>query len=378
MCAKTNPRRRSFGSVTEIQRGKKYVCRWVENTDTGRKRRSKTVHGTYREACRFLSLKEIEVGDQKRVPTFAEAWSAWMLPEFEQRVADGTFSPRTLAATKYTWKGVAARFGSTPLDKVRVLDVQEWLLTRTKHAATRSLVLMRQVMDKAVSYEVIPANKLRVKLRIPTTVSRTKSTKTFTVGQLVSMSEKLRDSPMRSAFITSAFGSARVGESLGVKCEDVREVGVEDRRYVVVDLHRQMPQTGHEPLPDGSMKNPQSYRTTIIPYEFGAPLLATANERRKQGLDFLSVDYSGQPANTMQYTAELGGILGDGWGVPSKLRASWRTNAEFEWNIEPAVLEVLMGHIPQGSDVTARHYLFPTFDALLARFDARFSATWDK
>ena len=371
-------RRRSFGSVTEIQRGKKYVCRWVENTDTGRRRRSKTVHGTYREACRFLSLKEIEVGDQKRVPTFAEAWSAWMMPEFEQRVADGDLAPRTLAVTKSTWRGVDARFGSVPLDKVRVLDVQEWLLTKTKNVAARSLVLMRQVMDKAVSYEVIPANKLRVKLRIPTTVSRTKSTKTFTVGQLVSMSEKLRDSPMRAAFIISAFGSARVGESLGVKCEDVREVGVEDRRYAAVDIHRQMPQTGHEAMPDGAMKNPQSYRTTIIPYEFGAPLLATANERRKQGLDFLSVDYSGQPANTMQYTAELGGILGDGWGVPSKLRASWRTNAEFEWNIEPAVLEVLMGHIPQGSDVTARHYLFPTFDALLARFDARFSATWDK
>lgn len=44
-------RRRAWGSVTEAARGKKYVLRWVENTPQGRRRRSRTVYGTYREAC---------------------------------------------------------------------------------------------------------------------------------------------------------------------------------------------------------------------------------------------------------------------------------------------------------------------------------------
>lgn len=44
-------RRRSWGSVTEATRGKKCVIRWMENAPKGRMRRSKTILGTYREAC---------------------------------------------------------------------------------------------------------------------------------------------------------------------------------------------------------------------------------------------------------------------------------------------------------------------------------------
>ena len=46
--------RRAWGSVTEIKRGKKYVLRWMENTPDGRKRKTRTVYGTYREACAAL------------------------------------------------------------------------------------------------------------------------------------------------------------------------------------------------------------------------------------------------------------------------------------------------------------------------------------
>ena len=44
-------RRRVWGSVTEMRRGKKYVLRWMQNTPQGRRRKPKTVYGTYREAC---------------------------------------------------------------------------------------------------------------------------------------------------------------------------------------------------------------------------------------------------------------------------------------------------------------------------------------
>lgn len=45
-------RRRVWGSVTEMRRGKKYVLRWMQNTPQGRRRKTKTVYGTYREAWR--------------------------------------------------------------------------------------------------------------------------------------------------------------------------------------------------------------------------------------------------------------------------------------------------------------------------------------
>ena len=44
-------RRRAWGSITEAKRGKKYILRWQKNTPCGRKRKTKTVYATYREAC---------------------------------------------------------------------------------------------------------------------------------------------------------------------------------------------------------------------------------------------------------------------------------------------------------------------------------------
>lgn len=44
-------RRRAWGSITEAKRGKKYILRWQESTPCGRKRKTKTVYGTHREAC---------------------------------------------------------------------------------------------------------------------------------------------------------------------------------------------------------------------------------------------------------------------------------------------------------------------------------------
>lgn len=44
-------RRCAWCSITEAKRGKKYILRWQENTPCGRKRKTKTVYATYREAC---------------------------------------------------------------------------------------------------------------------------------------------------------------------------------------------------------------------------------------------------------------------------------------------------------------------------------------
>ena len=56
-------RRRVWGSVTEMRRGKKYVLRWMQNTPQGRRRKTKTVYGTYREACAELDRIHVEHAD---------------------------------------------------------------------------------------------------------------------------------------------------------------------------------------------------------------------------------------------------------------------------------------------------------------------------
>lgn len=73
-------RRRAWGSVTEAARGKKYVLRWVENTPQGRRRRSRTVYGTYREACSELAKIQATRCDERAMPTVGQLYEARYLP----------------------------------------------------------------------------------------------------------------------------------------------------------------------------------------------------------------------------------------------------------------------------------------------------------
>lgn len=73
-------RRRAWGSVTEAARGKKYVLRWVENTPSGRRRRSRTVYGTYREACNELAKIQATRCDERAMPTVGQLYESRYLP----------------------------------------------------------------------------------------------------------------------------------------------------------------------------------------------------------------------------------------------------------------------------------------------------------
>lgn len=71
-------RRRAWGSITEAKRGKKCILRWQENTPCGRKRQTKTVYGTYREACTELDRIHVERTDDNPVLTIAQAYGTWL------------------------------------------------------------------------------------------------------------------------------------------------------------------------------------------------------------------------------------------------------------------------------------------------------------
>ena len=88
-------RRRVWGSVTEMRRGKKYVLRWMQNTPQGRRRKTKTVYGTYREACAELDRIHVEHADDAPVPTIAKAYETWLVPKMAAQVEAGTLAPNT-------------------------------------------------------------------------------------------------------------------------------------------------------------------------------------------------------------------------------------------------------------------------------------------
>ena len=356
--------RRTFGSIDEVVAGKKYVCRWYENTDLGRKRLSKTVNGTYREADLFLSRKHVELGEEHVVPTLADAYELWYVPWAERQVADGKKKQGTVDRYMEAWRGVVSgKWGDVPLDRIRPDLFQKWLLEQNAGNANIAMVLLRKIGDLAVLYGRVDSNVFRREYDKPSARTRKKVERIYTLEQARSAYRKLQGSPAIMPFIIACFGGARVGESLGVMRDEVRRIESNGIEFAVVPIRRRMPKSGCAPLPDGDLKTPQSYRETIVPEPYCGPILESARSGKSA---WLADRGDGLPLNENSFMYFFNRDVGEDAIPLSNLRSSWRTFASFEWHVPSETLELLMGHKLDG--VSGRHYIRPSIDDLAKSF----------
>lgn len=366
MPRKRAKRRSPWGSITEVEPGRRYVIRWIENMPRGRVRRSHTLRGTYAEASLWLDRKHVECADagDRPVPTVGRAYEMWYVPWMDRRVAEGRAKDGTRRAYENAWRlHVAPRWGSVPVDSIRPADVQTWLYSLPAATAQQAVSVLRRVLDFAVRYEVIPSNKLRLKYEMPTRKVFSRSTEVYDLARAERVLESLRGSASEAPYILACFGSARTGEALGVRADEVERAESHGLVLATVPVVRRMGWAGDLPLPDGDLKTPQSERTLVIPEPYGARLLEIAAERIAGGCEWLADRGDGLPPNRASMRAiwmrEAGGDA-----IPfANLRNSWRTIAQYEWGVDPDTLELLMGHVIPTT--TGRHYLRPSVDDLV-------------
>lgn len=379
MPRKRRKRRRAWGSITEVDPGRRYVLRWVENTPEGRKRRSRTFRGTYREADLELSRLQVEHADSgdRPVPTIGKIHDMWFDPWMRRRVEEGSAKENTLRSYDRSWnKVVSPKWARVPIDSISPAAVQEWLLGLTAGNAKIAINVLRMIGDLAVRYEVVSSNKFRLRYEMSSRKAVARNTDVYTLAQADELFHSLRDDLVEPAFILACFGSARTGEAAGVRACEVGEIVRHGVIMASVPILRRMEQTGVLPMSDHDLKNRQSERTLAIPEPYGTRLLEIAAGRMADGCEWLVDRGDGLPPNK--------GILMGMWergagpdAIPfGNLRPSWRTFAQYEWGVDFDTLELLMGHKIQG--VTGRHYLRPSFEALadsMAAAIARFRAT---
>lgn len=344
-------RRRTWGSITTVSRGK-HVLRWVENTPEGRKRRSRTFHGTYKEADAELARIRVRVGDDAPVPTVGQAYRLWWLPWMERRVDERKAARSTLYNYTRTWANLCSRkWADTPVDSIRPRDVQGWLDGLAAGNAKIAISLMRRVVDFAVKYEAVDANKFRIEYEMPAPGS-VRRKDVYSLDEARGLFLGLRGDPIEAAYILAAFGSCRTGESLAASVDDVERREACGVTVAAVRICRTM--TQNDDVPRDRLKTPQSVRTVCVPGEYGERLLEIAEERRAEGSAWLVHCGDGVPMNVskLNYRWRRGGP----GRIPfANLRNSWRTFAQAEWGMGYDLLEVLMGHLLPG--VTGRHYL---------------------
>lgn len=367
-------RRRSFGSVTEVRKGKKYVIRWVQNTLEGRKRKSKTIHGTYKQACRELSLREVEHGDERRMPTWGEVYELWYRPRLERRGASGELAPRSLAMYEAAWERVAPRLADKATDGVSPLEFQKLLLGLPGSVASQAVIVMRRMCRFALDYTGSDplfgdGRKYELPKRRPRPSDRTVGSE-----EAAAMLSALRGSPSEGAFVLACFGGLRTGEALAVRSECVERVERGGRAFAAVDVERQMPARGTEP--SERLKNEQSRRVAVVP-PVAAPRLLELAAEPESGWIADRGDGLPMARNTLdgRWRAELR-RLGIEYVPFSCLRNSWRTMVEAEARIPWDLAETLMGHKLPG--VTGRHYIRSSREQVVEWACDAFAGTiWD-
>ena len=352
-------KRSAWGALTQVDDSTWRIRYWSAGPD-GYKRRSKTVRGSRLDAERVRSELMLLHSDDAPCPTVAEVWDSYALPDLERRVEDGDLAPDTLVQYRRWWaKHVTPTWGHVPCDAVRPLAVQQWLYTLTRSQAQNATLVLTKAMDYAVRYGWAATNPMRERYVMPgrsTVAERDKGT--WTLEELRGVWERLRGTWMEAAFLLSAFGSARVGESLGVLAGEVERHDLGGVPVALVPITRQVAHHGARMAE--RTKTAESARWLVLVGSAATRLCDIAES---------------MPPDWPLTNDGMGGVVSQGrftdcWrreGMEHpyrNLRNSWQTWVRWELGLETRYIEVLMGHKLKGT--TGQHYDRPHAEQLAA------------
>lgn len=346
-------RRAAWGALTQVDESTWRLRYWSTGPD-GYRRRSKTIRGSRLDAERVRAELMLAHSNDAPCPTVGEVWRSYVLPDLERRADSGDVSTGTLKQYRLTYgKHVGPRWDGVQCDAVKPLAVQQWLYGLPLNAAKNGLMLLRQTLDYAVRYELTDRNTARERYVMPS-----RSTVggydhgTWTLEEVGELWRHVRGQWYEPAFVLAAFGGLRVGEALGVRSEDVREVTVRGVRMAVVEVVRQVTDDG----PTDALKTPQSRRSVPIPGRAGAYLLGIAKARG----GWLTDD--GMGGTVARWRLRLSwrdAPIPPGMMHPLRnLRNAWQTWMRWTLRVPPYMIEPMMGHSVPG--VTERHYDRPS------------------
>ena len=368
-------KRSAWASLTEPSPGVWRIRFWGKDRDGAYRRMSRTVRGSRLDAERVRSELMLEHSEDAPCPTVAQAWERWVLPSYEQRVEDGTFAPRSLVQYRSAWVNhVGPAWADVPLDAVRPLRVQQWITSLPYTPARDGCRLLSAIMDAAVRYEFIDHNPMRERYIMPSkSTVNSKDAGIWTLSELSEAWQALHGTWLEPAFILSAFGGCRVGESLGPLAGEVELRTIGDAPVALVPIQRQVDRLGKV---TDRLKTDQSQRVAVVA---GKP--AQRLGELADGMDadwYLTNDGEGAPQPQARLARAWDAL---GMAHPLRnLRNSWQTWMRWEAGLPPYYIEPLMGHKVAGT--TGMHYDRPTAEVLAgvvarAYSEKPWDAGWD-
>jgi hypothetical protein len=362
--------RRSWGSNEPAGPGRRRLRYWADMGDgKGYRRVSETVEATRREADSILARRRVEHDADRPAPSVGTMWRSFVWPLLERRAEEGEISPGTLDHYASAWaRQVEPRWGNVPAPSVRRADVQEWYDGMTRSQASMARILVRYVFDECELREVCDGSVGRYPYRMPS-AGDTRDKGIWSLDELGTIWRASKGTYLEPWLILAAFGGPRVGESMGVRREEVWSWDGGPSPVAVVPIVRQAGRLGDV---SDRLKTRWSSHAAVVPGPLGVRLC----ELCADGGDGWIIPGKTEdvPMHRELLRARFDSLVAEA-GVPRhpvrNLRNSWETFTHWTLGVDPEKIERMMGHV--GTSVTERHYDRPEAELLAAEISRAYA-----
>lgn len=316
---------------------------------------SETFHGTRRGAEGRLSELYVQYGHDSPCPTMEQAWSLWASPWIDGRVSSGLMAPGSATGFRSVWRNhVQPMWGHRQLTAIRPPELQAWFSGLSAATAKKAAAVMRRCYSQARFHGACDWSPFDAGIELPRSGHGHPATPDL--ARVDVLWRKVYGTDMEGAFLLMAFGGCRVGESLAVRCADVRE---EPSWPFPVASAPIVAQAGkNSGTVTDRLKTPMSRRYAVLCGPPARRLVEVARERGNAGATWLSGDgWACMGTHRARYPWHS---LTGGRYTMQSLRAFWETCARWTWMLPGSVIERAMGHAIPG--VTGTNYDRPRRD----------------
>lgn len=346
--------RSTWGSIRAKSKGI-WELRYDISAKDKRVQRSETVRGTKAKAERRLAELRVEHEGIGPDATLSQFWDDVYWPSCEE------LAPATKVSYKRSYNhAIKPAFGDMPLRKIGPKAIQRWIDGMTYGAARNSRAVLRSILSRAVTEELVESNAAMARFRLPRKKPENMKVRVndgvFDKNELDIVFQNCTGEAFEAPFILAAFGGARREEACGVRaCEVEFEELDESGLFAVVPIVRGVQHLDGE-IVIVDVKTPESERWLVIPPPYAQRLQELCGDVEGRGEEWLIEDGFGNlmSPNTMSMAYKRW-FLGRPYRyVPfSNLRNSYAT-VMHALGVDLEMVQKLMGHTQLST--TFKHY----------------------